>query len=146
MLELQGTISEEGKVSVYNMPALNDWRQKNAGRDIVLCFKIKRRKRSNEQNAYYWGVVIPLMTEAINQLGHDLDEEETHEFLKSRFNTKQVEVFDGHYIDIPQSTRKLDTKDFMDFIDRIQKFAATMLNLYIPSPNEQTKIDYTLNN
>ncbi len=145
MLELQGNISDTAKLTIYNMPALNTWRTAHAGKDVIMTLKIKRNRRSLPQNAYYWGVVIPLVTKAINDLGNDFDEEETHEFIKSRFNTKQVEVFDGHYIDIPMSTAKLDTKEFMAFIERIQQFASTMLSLYIPSPNEQTQIDYSLN-
>lgn len=130
---------------VYNQAALNQWRINNAGKDIVLSLKIKRKTRSNPQNAYYWGVVVPLITEAFNKFGNDFKEEETHEFLKAKFNARQLEVIDGHHIDVPQSTSKLDTKEFMTYIEQIQQFASMLLGIYIPSPNEQTTIDYTLN-
>lgn len=145
MLELAGAISEDGKLSVYNQPLLNEWRLANTGKEVILSIKVKRRARSNKQNAYYWGVIDPMITIAINKFGNDFEEEETHEFLKSKFNAKQIEVIEGHYIDMPQSTSKLDTKEFMTFIENIQQFASMMLNTYIPSPNEQTTIDYSLN-
>jgi aromatic ring-opening dioxygenase LigB subunit len=31
------------------------------GKDIIITIEKKRKKRSNPQNAYYFGVVIPLM-------------------------------------------------------------------------------------
>lgn len=145
MLELEGIISEEGKLQVFNVPAYKEWIRYNAGKGIVLSLKTKHKSRSNPQNAYYWGVIIPMVTDAINHLGNSFTKEETHEFLKARFNFKQVEVIEGHYIDMPQSTSKLDTKEFMTYIENIQQFASVMLNTYIPSPNEQATIDYTLN-
>lgn len=146
MLELQGNISDTAKLTIYNMPALNTWRTAHAGKDIVMTLKVKRKTRSHPQNAYYWGVVIPLVTKAINDLGNDFDEEETHEFLKKEFNCKEIDVLEGHSIKMPQSTARLDTKEFMAYIENIQHFASVMLNTYLPSPNEQTSIDFSLNN
>lgn len=145
MLELAGNINEEGKLQVYNQALLTEWRLANTGKEVILSIKIKRRSRSNKQNAYYWGVIVPMVTEAIKILGNDFEEAETHEFLKSKFNAKQIEVIEGHYIDMPQSTSKLDTKEFMTFIENIRQFASIMLNTYIPSPNEAMTIDFPEN-
>jgi hypothetical protein len=145
MLEIGGNISTDGKLSVYNQQLLNEWRVANAGKDIVLTLKVRRKNRSSKQNAYYWGAVIPMITEAINRLGNDFSQDDTHNFLKAEFNAKQIEVIEGHYIDMPQSTSKLDTKAFMTYIENIQFFASSMLGLYIPSPNEQVSIDFSLN-
>lgn len=145
MLELQGKISDDGKLSVYNQQQLDAWRLKYAGSDIVLSVKLKRKKRSNPQNAYYWGVVVPMVTAGINQFGNDFEQEETHEFLKARFNAKEIELIEGHYIEMPQSTASLDTKEFMSYLEQIQQFASSMLGLYIANPNEQTTIDFYLN-
>lgn len=144
-MELQGVITEQGKMQVFNQPALKQFIAGNPGKQIILSLKIKRAKRSVPQNAYYWGVVIPLITEAINKLGNEFNDNDTHEFLKAKFNYIQIEVNDGHYLDIPQSTAKLDTKEFMGYLDKIYQFAAQMLKLYIPAPNEQLLIDQFIN-
>ena len=142
MLTIGGNITADGKLRVFDQKTLDAWRIKHSGHDVVLSLKIKRKTRSSPQNAYYWGVIIPLITQAINDLGNDFKEEETHEFLKSKFNAKQIEVADGHYLDIPQSTSKMDTVEFMTYIENIQQFASMMLGIYIPSPNEQAQIDF----
>lgn len=145
MLELEGIITEQGKLQVFNQPALKEWIRHNTGKGIVMSLKTKHKSRSSPQNSYYWGVIVPMVTDGINYLGNQFTKEETHEFLKAKFNFKRVDTPDGHYIDMPQSTSKLDTKEFMTYIENIQQFASMMLNVYIPSPNEQATIDYTLN-
>lgn len=142
MIELQGVISQEGKLQVFNQPVLNQWRIANAGKNIVLSLKLKRKGRSTPQNAYYWAVVVPLIREAINKFGNEFDEAETHEFLKAKFNSIEIEPVPDNFIEVPQSTGKLDTVGFMTYIEKIQRFASQMLGVYIPAPNEAMTIDF----
>jgi hypothetical protein len=145
MLQLGGTISADGKLSVYDQQKLNEWRMKHAGCNIVLTVKVKRKDRSTPQNAYYWGVVVPIVMDAINKYGNEYDAMDTHEFLKGRFNTKAVDVNEGYSLQIPQSTASLDTKEFGSYVGQIQQFASMVLGVYVPSPNEQLTIDHYLN-
>jgi hypothetical protein len=101
----------------------------------------KQNKRSNPQNRYYWGLVIPMMKKAFEDLGHELTAEEVHEFLKARFNfTEVINEQTAEMIQIPLSTTRLNKSDFSEYIEKIQRFAAEFLNLVIPDPNEQTEI------
>lgn len=102
---------------------------------ITLTVEKKRRKRSLNQNAYYFGVVCALCRNGINQFGEDFSIEETHEFLKARFNVKElINTNTGEIITVPVSTTKLSTIDFMDYIAKIQRFAAQELCIVIPDP------------
>ena len=141
MLTIDAKVNEWGIIKVADTGALAKWQIDNAGKEVVVTIKIKRQKRSNPQNAYYWGVVIPAVTNGINYLGNSFEEDETHEFLKARFNSKEIEIIPDHFIDVPQSTTKMDTFAFMEYIAKIQQFAAQMLNIYIPDPNEPMTID-----
>lgn len=145
MIELQGHIGDDGKLSVYNQQALADYRQKHAGKDIILSIKIKRKRRSNPQNGYYWSVIVPMVMEAINNYGNDFDMDETHEFLKAKFNLKEVTVKDEGFIMMPQSTSRMDTAEFSSYCEHIRQFASLVLGVYIPAPNEQMTIDHYLN-
>lgn len=100
-------------------------------------------KRSLPQNNFYWGVVIPLMKKSFLDLGHELTAEEVHDFLKSKFNVKEI-VNDGtgEVNQIPLSTTRLTKSEFSGYINRIQIFASQFLNVYIPDPNEQIKLEY----
>lgn len=99
--------------------------------------------RSNAQNAYMWSVIIPEITAELKRLGHEVNNDLTHELLKAKFNPKHVRNEDAEVIaEYGGSTTEMTTRDFMEYIDRIIKWAAESLSLVIPLPNEQTKIDF----
>lgn len=98
-------------------------------------------KRSTPQNRYYFGLVIPIVRKGIKDLGTELTKEETHEFLKARFNAEGiVNIKTGEIIDVPKSTTRLSKFEFMEYIEKIQKFAAEFLSIVIPDPGEQTEL------
>ena len=86
------------------------------------------RTRSIEQNAYWWGVIIPEIAEA-SGFTHD----EAHEALKAKF-LGQDDLATG--LRRIGSTARLDTKQFTDLIDQVRQWALDFLNCYIPAPNE----------
>lgn len=100
-------------------------------------------KRSDSQNRYYFGLVVPLIQKGIEDLGTELTKEETHEFLKARFNTNDIVNHEtGEAINIPLSTTRLNKEQFSEYIEKIQRFAAEFLNIEIPDPGVQTAFEY----
>lgn len=56
------------------------------GKEIELIVRRKTNHRSNQQNAYYFGVVIPMTIQAIeNEWGEVWDIDKTHSLYKSMF-------------------------------------------------------------
>ena len=103
----------------------------------------KANRRSLSQNAYYWSAVVPMIHEGLRDLGHDVNLQDTHEFLKARFNSKEiVEPTTGEMLQIPQSTTEMNKEQFGEYVERISQFAAEYLNITIPSPNSQIEISY----
>jgi hypothetical protein len=101
----------------------------------------KKSKRSLSQNAYYWGAVVKMVQEGLKDMGHDVTMDETHDFLKARFNSMEVINFEtGEVLTIPKSTAQLNKEAFGIYIDNIQRFASEYLGIVIPSANEQMKI------
>ena len=70
--------------------------------------------RSAKQNNYYWKVV--------NTLGQELGytKNQMHKTLKEEFRI--------------ESTKELSTSEFSDYIEQIIYWAATELNIVLPSP------------
>lgn len=100
-------------------------------------------KRSNPQNRYYFGLVIPLIQEGIKQLGTEITKEECHEFLKARFNSEEiVNTETGEFVIIPRSTAGLNKELFSAYIEKVHQFAAEFLSIEIPSPGMQTAFHY----
>ena len=80
--------------------------------------------RSKQQNRYYWGVVLHLLSE---HTGHDPEE------LHEHFLIELAPTVDG----LKQSLRTsdMDTAQMTDYIDKIRNFAARE-GVVIPEPNE----------
>lgn len=116
-----------------------------AGKMCEVTIKSAGRGRSNAQNAYYWGVMVQMILERFVELGnnelHAADEESrrmVHEYLKARF-LPPITVADAHgeAIELPPTTRKASTVEMMDYFAAIQQWAAEVLLINIPDPNEQ---------
>lgn len=141
-IELPGKIDQYGKLTIFQEDQLKEWIKGNSDKQVVLSISIKKNDRSNNQNKYYWKVVVGLVQEAMNYLGNDFSKEETHDFLKKEFNWTETELKEGHWIKVPRSTTKLTTIEFMDYVLKIQQFGADMLGIYIPDPLEQTELNF----
>jgi hypothetical protein len=110
-----------------------------------VTIKTAGKNRSNQQNAYYWGVMVQMILDRFVELGnnelHTADAESreiVHQFLKARF-LPPVTVADanGEAIDLPPTTRTQSTVEMMDYFASIQQWAAETLLINIPDPNEQ---------
>ncbi len=77
----------------------------------------KRPTRSNEQNSYYWGVLIEQATAAINEAnGEHYTPDNIHDYFKHKFNPVQV----GGVV-IGGSTKDMDSKEFEAYQEKIRK-------------------------
>lgn len=112
-------------------------------KEFNITIEKKRSKRSNEQNRYYWGVVVQLMKQGLNDIGYMVDDEATHDFIKAEFNSKViVNEGTGESKNIPMTTTNMTKTEFSEMIEKIKIFASEWLGVYIPDPNEQIEIDY----
>jgi len=120
---------------------LSDLQQFKDG-DYILTIERKRRKRSLMQNAYYWGVVVPLVKEGLLDVGYRMTTEAVHEYLKGQFSiTEIVNERTGEVLKSIGSTSEMTTSKMMDYFAEITQWAAEYLNVQIPQPNEQLKIE-----
>lgn len=111
------------------------------GKKLEIIFRIKRKRRSLSQNAYYWGVIIPMIYTGMLDAGWQMDTEEVHDYLKKQFNIKEfINEQTGEIIKSIGSTTKMTTVDMMDYFAEITQWAAEFLNVKIPEPNEQLTI------
>ncbi len=137
------TVEEvNGKTEIMNKKAVRLlFETAKPGKYVVTIDSANQR--STQQNKYYWGVVVWMCRKGMNDLGHDLDSDEVHSFLKGRFNyTEIVNKETGQMERIPRSTTKLNKEQFADYLEKIIQFAAEFLNTTIEPPNTQTSFDY----
>lgn len=125
----------DGKLSGYASETLREFISSNDGKNLEITIKKKRAKRSNAQNRYYWGAVIPIIQAEFKNLGTRLNPEEVHFFLKQKFNYKTLVTEHGELIgELPKSTTELNKLEFMEYIDKITQWCAEILNIQIPEP------------
>jgi RNA-binding protein YhbY len=95
-------------------------------------------RRSLRQNAYYHGVVVPLVRQGLVDAGYDqvTENEEAHEIIKHIFLKREIRSeLNDDAITIAGSTAQLTTQKFNDFLGQVIRWAAEYLNVVIPDPN-----------
>lgn len=107
--------------------------------DYVITITPNRKTRSNQQNAYLWGIVYPAVLFGLQDAGWEItDEEQVHEYCKQAFAAREVINKDtGEVLSLPNSTARMQTAEFNVYVDKIKAFALEYLNLTIPEPNEE---------
>jgi len=113
------------------------------GKEIEIIIKRKRKSRSNPQNAYYFGVIIPITQRAISdEWGEIWSIQKTHEFLKNMFLFEERTNHDtSEIIKIPKSTTENSTLEQEMYHTQIRNFLLEWFNVDIPLPNEHINFD-----
>ncbi len=97
------------------------------GKKIQLSVNRYTKRRSLNQNNYYWGAIIPMIAEQVGML-----DEEVHEALRLMFlkdNTKRLGTI--------KSTSELSKGEFAEYLIDIQNWAIPFLGIEKwPDPEE----------
>ena len=132
----------DGKLKMLDhvKQAIARWcRTFKTGSHIEIIIRKHRDKRTNEQNRYYFGVVVPILAD---HFGHD-NPEDMHEDLKLKFNPIESKITPGKIIG--GTTTTLSTVEFMSaedsYVERICRWAASEHGVYIPPPEKAEKED-----
>lgn len=107
--------------------------------NYVITITPNRKTRSNQQNAYLWGIVYPAVLFGLQDAGWEItNEEQVHEYCKQAFAAREVINKDtGEVLRLPNSTARMQTAEFNVYVDKIKAFALEYLNITIPEPNEE---------
>jgi len=104
------------------------------GTKLDIIIRKHKSKRSNEQNRYYFGIVLPILAD---YFGHD-NVEDLHEELKLKFNPIESKLNPG--TKIGGTTTKMSTEEFYSgetsYVERICRWAAMEYSIFIPPPKK----------
>ncbi len=125
-------VNGELKILPITRKAIARWVQTfKTGDHLEIIIRKHKSKRSQEQNRYYWGVVIKTLGD---HFGYD--PEEMHEEMKLMFNPIRSKIDPARKIG--GSTTKMDTIEFYgdqdSYVERICRWAASEHGLYVPPP------------
>lgn len=122
-----GTV-QNGKLLLDNKADFTNHLLSLEGKRVEVTVEKYRRKRTVDQNSYYW-LILDMISKETGQ-----DPLSLHQAFKFRFSGK-ITV---KGLLVPQSSKALDTIDFSTYVDNIKSWAREFLNMELPSPGETT--------
>lgn len=107
------------------------------GKLVAISFKEVKRTRSLNQNAFYWGVVIPMVRGMFAEHGSDIADDALHVYLKREIGGMVETIHDPHGVvhQVVTTSTELTTNEWEDYLTKIRAWAAEF-GLIIPFPNE----------
>lgn len=115
-------------------------------KDVVITFSKPKKARSNNQNRYYWGLVLPLIQNGLLDVTGELRSYDNihYKILLPLFapTNEIVNKDTGECIVERLTSSDLTTTQFCEYIIEIQKWSAEFLGIDIPSPNEENLINF----
>lgn len=126
-----------GKLAEGVSITLRELIKKMEGKNLVITVKEQGKRRSDKQNAFYWGVVIPLVKQLFEGAGTTCTPEDVHCYLKEHVlgMMKVMVLPDGSRRAVVESSTKKDTKEWEDNMEKIRAWAAQW-GVVVPYPNE----------
>lgn len=126
-----GHIDINGKLILSNPESFKQELINLKERNVFVVVGDEKPTRSNNQNRYYWSVVLGLLSE---HTGYTPDE--MHEVLLQKFSVKkEVKVGDETHF-IKSRSHKMKTDEFEDYLNMVRNFAQQDLGVTIPLPNQ----------
>lgn len=95
----------------------------------ILEIRRAKEKRSLNQNKYYWGVVVVIMSDEFGYTAKEVHQILTREFLGYERNGQRF----------VKSTKELNTAEFESYLDKVRAWAFSEHGIHIPLPNEVTE-------
>lgn len=140
-LSVIGLVDDNGKFNPNSKLQFQKIFEALKGQRVELTVKKWHKTRSNNQNSYYWGVIVEMITFAINDLGNEFEKDTIHELLRSMFLQTTNEIVNKESGEVKQvtyikSTTKLTTVEMEVYLEKCRVYAAETFDCYIPNPNE----------
>lgn len=116
------------------------------GKDVVLTLARPRKTRTNPQNAFYWGIVLPLVQQGLlDATGELRGVNDIHDKILLPMFAPINEIVNkstGEILEERITSSVMTTTQFCGYIKDIQKWSAEFLGTDIPDPEEQPMMDF----
>ena len=130
-------VQENGRLTDADRLQIADVISKVPGKTLRISISLYRKRRTDKQNAYYWFVVIPAATRMLRDFGNEVNEHDTHEYLKLNVMKlgKLVTGPNGAPQFVPGSSAEIPIDEWSDKMEMIRSWAAEN-GTAIPLPGE----------
>lgn len=123
-------MTKQFKLPDQREQAISYLKSLNIDKPMVAEIKPFRRNRTNAQHRllFMWLSIIG------QELGYET--EEIHAVFKDKFLTGETVVFQGKGFYVTPTTTTLNTKEFTEYLDKIDRFASSELGIVLPHPED----------
>lgn len=128
-----GDVTKDVQLLLDDKAAFRRTLTKLTGKRVELVLRLPRKRRSSQQNRYYFGVVLAMLAECV---GEDFDTREEREAFHEAVAMKFLRIADHPVTKAPRRLRtpNMDTGEFSRYVERIRRWAAEDFGLDIPDP------------
>jgi hypothetical protein len=124
-------IDDQSKLVVRDVGRWAGFLSRLKGRAVEVQVRPERKRRSLNQNSWYWVAIVPAIQGYLNESRDlQLSEDQTHYVLKSSF----IGLKETPLGPVPLESKTLSTQEFADYCEKIRSYAATEWKLPIPGP------------
>jgi len=128
---------KDGKFILADRVRFNSYVRSLKG-EVEMILRRRRRIRSIRANAYYWGVVLDVISDATG-----FTSEELHQVFKRKF-LGYYRSYKGKKFIFVRSTASLSSFDFWEYINKICEFASKEFQIYVPAPGEFDEPEHSI--
>lgn len=109
--------------------------------DVEICFLRSEDKKSNPQLRYFFGIVLPIIKQAFEEMqGESYSKEEIVTILKDMyFFEEKYSPISEAMIKVPMSLEHAKKSEVASFLEKCINFATTILEVKIPDSTNYTK-------
>ena len=109
--------------------------------DVEICFVRSEDKKSNPQLRYFFGIVLPIIKQAFEEMqGETYSKEDIVTLLKDMyFYEEKYSPLSETTIKVPMSLEHAKRSEVAQFIDKCVIFATDILNVKIPDSDKYVK-------
>jgi len=127
-----------------NLPIVKNILEAHNGSLLQITFHKKRNKRSNNQNAYYWTVIVSIFQNCIKEEWQEIwSTTKVHELLKTNCNYEElINEETGQVVRRTKSTTENTTTDQENFHTNCRTLALDYFSTEIPMPNEKIELKF----
>ncbi len=102
----------------------------NIDKPWTVVIKPYKKNRSLSQNKLYWKWITCIGDE----IGYERDE--LHAIMADKFLPDEIVEYGGKQIKKDKSTSRLNTKEFTEYLEKIDRWAVTEMGIILPSPDD----------
>ncbi|MAE02312.1 recombination protein NinB [Pseudoalteromonas lipolytica] len=107
------------------------------GKDVVIEFKEFKAKRSLAQNRLMWVWNQEIAEHMREHFGQENSSEDVHEvFVRKKFGVRVIQAGNEEPIIVRKRTRKLNTKEFTEYLNWLEQYCAEYLELMLTRPDD----------